>query len=93
MERVLLKSRVADFVEFVFLFSFYLNRTREFFDLRGELLVSVRFKEGDVEGVVYGHRGWGGQLISACSNFCKDSPGSDFVEVQFLQWFCIPNVG
>jgi len=47
--------RVDDFVEFVFVFSFYLNRRRRFFDLRGESVVLVRFEEGDVECVVYGH--------------------------------------
>jgi len=50
-----MESRVDDFVEFLFVFSFYLNRRRVFFDLRGELIVWVRFEEGDVEGVVYGH--------------------------------------
>jgi len=47
--------RVDDFVEFVFVFSFYLNRRRGSFDLRGKLVVLVRFEEGDVECVVYGH--------------------------------------
>jgi len=49
------ESRVDDFVKFVFVFSFDLKRRRRFFDLRGELVVLVRFKEGDVECVVYGH--------------------------------------
>ena len=50
-----MESRVDDFVEFVFVFFFYLNRRRGFVDLRGESVVLVRFKEGDVECVVYGH--------------------------------------
>jgi len=49
------ESRVDDFVEFVFVFSFYLNRRRGFFDLCGELVVLVGFEEGDVKCVVYGH--------------------------------------
>jgi len=49
------ESRVDDFVEFVFVFSFYLNRRRGFFHLRGEWVVLVGFEERDVEGVVYGH--------------------------------------
>jgi len=47
--------RVDDFVEFVFVLSFYLNRRRGFFDLSEELVVLVRFEEGDVGCVVYGH--------------------------------------
>ena len=47
--------RVNDFVEFVFVFSLYLNRRTGFFDLLGESFVLVRFEEGDVEGVVYGY--------------------------------------
>jgi len=43
------------FVEFVFIFSFDVNRRRGFFDLGGELVVLVRFEVGDVECVVYGH--------------------------------------
>ena len=42
-------------VEFLFVFSFYLNRRRGFFDLRGESVVLVRVKEEDVECVLYGH--------------------------------------
>jgi len=53
-ELIVLELRVDDFVEFVFIFSVYLNRMTGFFDLRGELFVLVRFEEGDVEGVVYG---------------------------------------
>jgi len=49
------ESRVDDFVEFVLVFSFYLNRRRGFLDLRRESVVLVRFEEGDVECVVYGH--------------------------------------
>jgi len=52
--------RVDDFVKFVFVFSFYLDRRRGFFDLRGKSSVLVRLQGGDVEDVasVYGHRGW-----------------------------------
>jgi len=49
------ESRVDDFVEFVFVFSFYLNKKSGVFDLREELVVLVKFEEGDVECVVYGH--------------------------------------
>jgi len=49
------ESRVDDFVKFVFLFSFYINRRRGFFDLSRESVVLVSFKEGEVECVVYGH--------------------------------------
>ena len=33
LDLVIVESRVADFVEFLFVFSFYLNRRRGFFDL------------------------------------------------------------
>jgi len=49
------ESRVDDLVEFVFVFSYYLNSRRGFFDLRGKSVVLVRFEKGDVECVVYGH--------------------------------------
>jgi len=49
------ESRVDDYVEFVFVFSFYLNRRSEFFDFRGESIVLVWFEDGDVKCVVYGH--------------------------------------
>jgi len=55
LELVVAESRVHDFVEFVFVFSFYLNRRRGFFDLSGESVFLVRFEEGDMECVVYGH--------------------------------------
>jgi len=55
LELVVVESRVDDFVQFVFVFSFYRNRRRGFFDLRGEWVVLVRFKERDVECVVYRH--------------------------------------
>jgi len=55
LELVVVESRVDDFVEFVFVFSFYLNMRSRFFDLRGESFVLIRFVEGDVECVVYGH--------------------------------------
>jgi len=51
------KSRGVDFVEFVFVFSYYLVRRRGLFDLRGQLFFLVRFEEGDVKGVVYGYSG------------------------------------
>ena len=50
-----MESRGNDFIEFVFVLSFYLNRRRGSFDLIGKLGVLVRFEEGDVECVVYGH--------------------------------------
>ena len=53
-----MESRVTDFVEFVFVFSFSLNGRREFFNMRGESVVLVRFVEGDMECVVYGYREW-----------------------------------
>ena len=45
LEFVVMESRVDNFVEFVFVFSFYLNRRRWFFDLRGKLVIFVRFEE------------------------------------------------
>ena len=45
LELVVVESRVNDFVEFVFVFTFYLKRRRGFLDLRGELVVFVRFEE------------------------------------------------
>ena len=63
LEFVVVESRVNNFVEFVFVFSFYLNRRRGFLYLRGELVVFVRFEERDVECVVYSHRGWKVQFI------------------------------
>ena len=55
LELIVVESRVDDFVKFVFVFSFYINRSRGFFDLRGESVVLVWFQEGDMECVVYGH--------------------------------------
>jgi len=55
LELVVVESTVDDFVEFLFVFSFYLNRRRGSFDLRGESVPLVRFEGGDVECVVYGH--------------------------------------
>ena len=57
MEFVVLESRVDDFVKFIFVFSFYLNRRRWLFDLSGVSVVLVRFKEEYMECVVYGHGG------------------------------------
>ena len=48
-------SRVNDFLEFLFVLSFYAKRRGEFFDLRRESVVLVRFEEADMEGVVDGH--------------------------------------
>ena len=45
LKLVVVESRVNDFVEFVFVFSFYLNRRRWFLDLRGEIVVFVGFEE------------------------------------------------
>ena len=42
---VVVQSRVDDFIEFVFVFSFHLNRGRKFLDLRGEFVVFIRFEE------------------------------------------------
>ena len=45
LELVVVESKVDDFVEFVFVFSFYLNRRRWFLNLRGEFVVFVGFEE------------------------------------------------
>ena len=45
LELVVVESRVDDFVEFVFVFSFYLNRRRGFLNLRGECVVFVGFEK------------------------------------------------
>ena len=50
-----MESRVDAFVEFVFVFSFYLNRRRGFVYLSGESVLLVRFDKGDVECVVDSH--------------------------------------
>ena len=42
---VVVESRVDDFVEFVFVFSFDLNKRRGFLYLRGKLVVFVGFEE------------------------------------------------
>ena len=44
-EFVIVESRVDDFVEFVFVFSFYLNRRRWFLDLSGEFVPFVKLEE------------------------------------------------
>ena len=88
LELVVVESRVDDFFEFVFVFSFYLDRRRGFLYLQGESVVLVRFKKRYVDGVVYLHRGWKGQLICACSNPCQDLERSDFLVVQFLRRSC-----
>jgi len=44
LEPVVVESIVDDFVEFVFVFSFYLNRRRGLLDLTGESGVLVRFE-------------------------------------------------
>jgi len=58
LDLVVVESRVDDFIEFVFVFSLDRNRRRGSFDLRAESVALVRFKEVDVEGLVYGDRGW-----------------------------------
>jgi len=55
LEFLVVESRVDDLVEFVFVFSFYLDRRRGLFDLCGESVVLVRFEEEDLERLVYGH--------------------------------------
>ena len=45
LELIVVESRVDDFVEFVFLFSFYLNRRRWFWNLRRKLVVFIRFEQ------------------------------------------------
>ena len=55
LELVVVESRVDDFVEFEFVFSFYLNRRRGFLYLRGELVLLLRFDERSVAGIVYLH--------------------------------------
>ena len=44
LKLVVVESRVNDFVKFLSVFSFYLNK-RVFLDLRGELVVFVGFEE------------------------------------------------
>ena len=78
---VTVELRVNDIVELVYVFSYYLNRRREFFYLRGESLVLARFEEGDVAGVLYGHRGSYGQLVCECPNLRQDSEWCDFLVV------------
>jgi len=58
LELLVEESRVDNFVPFIFVLSFYRNRKRWLFDLRGESVVLVRFEQGNVEGVVNGHIGW-----------------------------------
>ena len=55
LELLVMALRVNDLVEFVFVFSFILDRRRGIFDLWGESVVLVRFKERDVECVVYAY--------------------------------------
>ena len=45
LELVVVESGVDDFVEFVFVFSFNLNRRGWFLDLRGKFVVFVGFEE------------------------------------------------
>ena len=45
LELALVQSRVDNFVEFVFVFSSYLNRRRGFLNLRGEFVVFVGFEK------------------------------------------------
>ena len=88
LELVGVESRVDDFVEFEFVFSFYLDKRRGFLYLRRESVVLVMFEKRYVDGIVYLHRGWKGQLICACSNLCQDFEWSDFLVVQFLRRSC-----
>ena len=55
LDLLVVESRVYDFVEFEFFFSFYLNKRRGFLNLLGESVVLVRFKKRYVDGVVYLH--------------------------------------
>ena len=88
LELVVVELRVDDLVEFVFVFSFYLNRRRWSLDLRGESVVLVRCEMRYVDNVVYLYRGWKGQLICACSNLCQDIEWADFLLDQFLRKSC-----
>ena len=45
LKLVVVESRVDDFVEFVFVFPFYLDRRRWLLYLRGKLVVFVGFEE------------------------------------------------
>ena len=83
-----MESSIDDFVEFEFACSFYLHRMSVFLDFCGELAVLVRFEKGDVAGIVYLHRGWKGQLISARLNSCQDFELSDFLLLQFVRYLC-----
>ena len=57
LELVVVDLRIDYFVEFEFLFSFYLNRRRGFLYLQRESVVLVRFEKRYVDGVVYLYRG------------------------------------
>ena len=88
LELVVVESRVDDFVEFVFIFSFYLNRWRWLLEFWGELLFLVRFEKRNVSGVVCLYRQRKGQLKSACFNPCQEFEWWDFLVVQFPRWSC-----
>ena len=85
LELIVVESRVNDNVEFVLVCTFYLNWRRGFFDLRCESVVLARFEKRYVDGVVYLHRGWKGQLICARSNLCQDIEWSNLFQVPFLR--------
>ena len=57
LELDIVESRVDDFVEFLFVLSFYLNSMRGFLNLSGKLVFFVGFEKRDVECVVYSHQG------------------------------------
>ena len=74
-----------DFVEFVCVFIFPLNRKRRLFDFSGKSLVLVRFEVRDVECVLCGSRWCYGQPICPCSNPCQDFELFDALVVYFLR--------
>ena len=55
LELVVVELRVDNLLEFEFVFSLYLDRSRGFLDLRRESVVLIRFEMRYVDGVVYLH--------------------------------------
>ena len=84
LEFVVVELRADDFVKFVFVFSFYLNRRRGFLNLGGEFVVLLGFEERNVECVVYSHRGWKVQFIGFRAYLCGYLEWSYLFPVQFL---------
>ena len=88
LELVIVESRVDNFIEFVFVLSFYLNRWWWFLYLWWELVAFIGFKQWDVECVVYSHGGWKVQFIGIWAYLCCNFEWSYFVLVQFPWCLC-----